>query len=225
MLTGGKGAGAPYSSARGQCRRGGSLEPPWRGASGAGGLLGQKVLREQLLRPPSARQLGDAPPPAFTGRPALGPAPHPRDLRRRAPAPPTAEDSASGTRASRGARALPVLALRLPRTRAPFTAPTPPPPAIRLNVAGARPAVPVTGMRGGAHEGSAQAQFQASASPLPPPLQGVPGRGEGLVARTPGSSGITNRRKAFTLIWVGEETAVHKQYFFGFSSSMRKVDE
>lgn len=32
VRTGGKGAGAPYSSARGQCRHGGSLEPPGRGA-------------------------------------------------------------------------------------------------------------------------------------------------------------------------------------------------
>lgn len=116
VRTGGKGAGAPYSSARGQCRRGGSLEPPGRGASGARGLLGQKVLREQLLRPPSAPQLGNAPPPAFTGRPAppRGPAPRPRDPRRRAPGPPTAADSASGTRASRRARALPALAREIP---------------------------------------------------------------------------------------------------------------
>lgn len=78
-----------------------------------------------------------------------------------------------------------------------------PPLQPRPNVASEHPAVPVTGTQGRGHEGSAQAQIQASALLPPPPLQGVPRRGEGLVARTPGSSRITNKQKAFTLIWIG----------------------
>lgn len=117
---------------------GGSLEPPGRSASGAGGLFGQKVLREQLLRPPSAPSLGDAPPPAFTGRKAtpLRPRPRSRDPRRRAPAPPTAIGSASGARASTRARALPFLFLD---SRARTRLSSSPPPARRLDVARARP--------------------------------------------------------------------------------------
>lgn len=206
MLTGVKGAGAPYSSARGQCRRGGSLEPPGRGASGAGGLFGQKVLREQLLRPPSARPLGDAPPPAFTGRPATPSAtpPHPRDLRRRAPAPPTATDPRLPDASERPSARTPCSRPATPAHARAFHHPhTPRLPPSGFTWPARAPAVPVTGTRGGGHEGSAQAQFQASASPLPPPMQGVPRRGEGLVARSPGSSCITNKRKAFTPIWVG----------------------
>lgn len=128
VRTGGKGAGAPYSSARGQCRRGGSLEPPGRGASGARGLLGQKVLWEQLLRPPAARPLGNAPPPAFTGRAAPPEAP-PLDHVTRAgappPRPPPRTPPPARERANERAHSL-LSTGRFPRTRAPFTAPTSP---------------------------------------------------------------------------------------------------
>lgn len=172
VRTGGKGSGAPYSSARGQCRRGGSLEPPGRGASGAPGLLGQKVLREQLLRPPSAPPFEYAPPPADTGRgrpPRPRPAPRPRDLRRRAPAPPTAAGSASGARADEHAHSQ-FSPRRFPRTRSPFPAHTRPPsplPPSGRTWNRERPAVPVTGRRGGGHEGSAQAQTQACRAASP----------------------------------------------------------
>lgn len=140
VRTGGKGAGAPYSSARGQCRRGGSLEPPGRGASGAGGLLGQKVLREQLLRPPSAQPLGDAPPPAFTGHAAPPPRPRPRGTWSAQARPCPAHRCGLRLRhASERTSARPPVLARDSRARARLSPPPhPPPPAIRLNVARAR---------------------------------------------------------------------------------------
>lgn len=197
VRTGGKGAGAPYSSARGQCRRGGSLEPQGRGASGAGGLLGQKVLREQLLRPPSAQRRGDAPPPAFTGRAAPPPEAPPRAHVTRAgaplPRPPPRTPPPGRERADE--RAPSMLSPCDSRARARLSPPPhPPPPAIRLNVARARP-----GRSSDRYAGRGPRGRRAGADPglclaASPSLQGVPGRGEGLGARTPGSSRISNKK-------------------------------
>lgn len=161
VRTGGGGAGAPYSSARGQCRRGavgGALPGAAgsRGASGARGLLGQKVLREQLLRPPSA------PPLRATPRPRARPRRHVTCAGAPRPRPP------GRGRAQAGARAAP--ARWLPRTRAP---PPPPPPALRPNVAGSR-----TGSRGG---GAGPVRRRG---PGPPKVR--PARG-GAASPTPGS--------------------------------------
>lgn len=146
---------------------GGSLEPPGRSASGAGGLFGQKVLREQLLRPPSAPSLGDAPPPAFTGRKAtpLRPRPRSRDPRRRAPRSAHRHWLRLRGASEHTSARTPILVPRFSRTHAPFVVPASRPPVRR----GARPAVAVTGTRGGGRERSAQAQAQDAASPPPPP--------------------------------------------------------
>lgn len=209
VRTGGKGSGAPYSSARGQCRRGGSLEPPGRGASGAPGLLGQKVLREQLLRPPSAPPFEYAPPPADTGRgrpPRPRPAPRPRDLRRRAPAPPTAAGSASGARADEHAHSQ-FSPRRFPRTRSPFpahTRPPQPPPAIRPNV---EPRTP--GGSSDRYAGRGPRGQRAGADPglpgrLPLPCKVCPGPGRSWPPELLGHPELpTNKQKAFTPMWAG----------------------